>query len=194
MISVKRVFNSVKNITVSQLPISDKEEVILQAIDLGVIELYKRFNLGISCTTIATDTNVYAYEIREDSLSHIISIIDSSGKELKQPTVIGDDNYDFKLIGYRTIILKNPKKDNLTIIYKSSFSGEIKDKNGMIDIPLDFINVLVDYVTYRCHITLNNDNLNEVDTHNKRFERTCLELLNSGYKQEITSAWKKVEI
>lgn len=194
MIQVQRVFNIIKNITVSQLPISDKEDVIIQAIDLGVIELYNRFNLGLTCTFLDTYENTHAYEIREDNLSYIISIIDSNGKELKQPTVIDDDNYDYKLIGYRTIIFRNPKKEKLTIIYKSSFPNMITSVNDNIDIPLDFINALVDYATYRCHITLNNDNMNEVDTHNQRFERTCLNLVSNGFKQEITSTWKKVSI
>ena len=194
MIQVQRVFNIIKNITVSQLPISDKEDVIIQAIDLGVIELYNRFNLGLTCTFLDTAEDTHAYEIREDNLSYIISIIDSTGKELKQPTVIDSDDYDYKLIGYRTIIFKNPKKEKLTIVYKSSFPNMITSINDNIDIPLDFINALVDYATYRCHITLNNDNMNEVDTHNQRFERTCLNLISNGFKQEITSTWKKVSI
>lgn len=191
MIEVKRIFDIVKNITISQLPIKAKDNVILQAIDLGVIELYKRFNLNTNIINIETTENVNLYSINENNITNILQIIDKDGIELKQPKFVNDKEADYKILNYRSFILFNPKNEVLTIIYKSSLPKQITSIDDIIDIPLDFINVLIDYVTYRCHITLNNDNLNEVDTHYQRFEKSCLDLLNSGYKQELSSVWRK---
>lgn len=191
MIEVKRIFNIVKNITVAQLPVKMKDDVILQAIDLGVIELYKRFNLSIKIENIQTTENINLYSIDSENITQILQIIDSNGNELKRIRFVNDKDADYKVISFRNIILLKPKNEVLTVIYKSSLPKQIESIDDKIDIPLDFINVLVDFVTYRCHITLNNDNLNEVDTHYKRFETSCLDLINSGYKQELFSAWKQ---
>lgn len=196
-ISTDRIFQAVKNITVRQLPLKEYPEVICQAIDMGVIELYKRFNLGIDSVEIQTNSDTKMYQVDDNNISFILEINDSKGRTLNRPTIEGE-RFDYKVIGYDKFILTNPKDDDyVTVVYKKSSPNQISyDTDNKtysqeeIDLPLDMFGALVDFVTYRCHITLNNDNLNEVDVHYRRFESTCMDLLSNGYKQEVKESWK----
>lgn len=191
MISVERVLNTAKDIVLSQLPIKENENAILRAIDLGVVELYRRFNLSIDTEVQDIVPNVHVYKIKDESVSQLLYIYDPvNSRNLNSPEIY-DNDFDYKQLNYRTFIITKPEKyKQLIFIYKSNIKKAITNKYDVIDIPLDFYNALVDFVAYKCHITLNNDNLKEMDTHYKRFELACADLVNSGFKQEYTNSWQ----
>lgn len=192
MIKVKRLFSAAQNIVLSQLPVADKDEVIIQAIDLSVIEIYKLFNLAMNIEEFRTNTFTKVYELQNEDISQVIQIENSKGQELIVQNTLNDKHFDYRPITYRKFLFNNPQDETCIAIYKAS-SPEITSKDQILDIPLDFFNALLHHVAYMCHITLNNDNTNEVDTHYKRFEREIQRLEKIGYKQEITYTWKPKE-
>lgn len=191
MIKVERLFKAAQNIVISQLPVADKDEVIIQAIDSGVIEIYKRFNLMLNIEEFKTNTITKVYELKNKDISQVIQIQNSEGKALIVQNTLDDTCFDYRPITYRKFLFNDPKDETCIAIYKAA-PEQIETKEQVIDIPLDFFNVLLDYVAYRCHITLNNDNLNEVDTHYLRFEKSIQELEKQGYKQELSYTWKSL--
>ena len=192
MIKVRRLFNAAQNIVLSQLPVADNDKVILQAIDLSVIEVYKLFNLAINIEEFCTNTLTKVYELQNEDISQVIQIQNSEGRELIVQNTLNDKHFDYRPITYRKFLFNNPQDETCVAIYKAS-PPEITDIDQKIDIPLDFFNVLLHHVAYMCHITLNNDNSNEVDTHYLRFEKAVQKLENQGYKQDLTYTWKSME-
>lgn len=192
MIEVRRLFNAAQNIVLSQLPVADNDKVILQAIDLSVIEIYKLFNLAINIEEFRTNHLTKVYELQNEDISQVIQIQNSEGRELIVQNTLNDKHFDYRPITYRKFLFNNPQDETCIAIYKAS-PQEITSIDQKIDIPLDFFNVLLHHVAYMCHITLNNDNSNEVDTHYLRFEKAVQRLENQGYKQDLTYTWKSME-
>jgi hypothetical protein len=171
----------------SQLPVKANTGTIQMYTYLGVMELYRRFNLLIKAENIFTCEETHLYELRSKNINQVLSIYDQKGKELIPNTIIGSKNYDYKQINYRTFLFTNPKDEYLTFIYKASPKA-IVDLDEELDIPPDMSMALLDYIAYRGHSTINKDNMNEADAYYKRFEMDCADLERQGYKVNLNTA------
>lgn len=216
MIITIDLMKAAKELMISQLPIAEREDIIYRAIELAVIEIYKRFNLSVNSAKLAVSENIHEYPLDEngvDDFSKLITIMNNKGEELIPLNTIDSTYYDYKLINFNRIYIKEPKNEFYTYIYKGSAPTIYKTEEELkyekennpdkepslyknINIPRDFYGVLLDYIAYRCHVTLNSNNvyMTEIDLHYKRFELSCSELDKYGYKQEIVQTWKSRDL
>ena len=109
--TVQDVITYVKYSELSQLAIKDDSVAVMSFINLGMIELYKRFNLGIKVEIVRTNPLVSVYNLRNVDINKVITVYDAEGKTLVSPTSSLDDTYDYTQIGTTTFLLKTPKEE-----------------------------------------------------------------------------------
>lgn len=184
---VKDIVDNAKLTVLSALPVRNQEDTIMFCIYLGLIELYKRFNLSIKTEIIETIEETPVYELRNPDLTQVLDIYSSDGKRLMPASIVDDDSYDYKQLNYRSFLLTKPKNERLMFVYKAAplMFVDIQDE---LDLPLDFLAPLLDYVGYRCHSTINKDNSNEAHNYYTKFEAGCVQLEKQGYKVDLATA------
>lgn len=217
MIDTIELQKAAKELMVSQLPIAEKDDVVFRAIELAVIEIYKRFNLSIQSSKLLIEKDKFLYTLDSKDFAQLITLQNSKGEELVPLNTIDDAYYDYKILNFNQIYIKEPKNEMYDYVYKASAPSiyktltqegrdalarattkEAKEEAERlyvyndIPIPRDFTGALLDYIAYRCHVTLNSNQvyMTEIDLHYKRFELSCAELNKYGYKQEVIQTWK----
>ena len=173
-------------IKLQNLTVAKNDSALIKFIFLGVAELYRRFNLSIKSETITTNENLALYELRNSDVSMLLGIYNVAGKELTQTDVYDSQNYDYKLVNYRSFLLRKPFNGILYTVYKAS-PVIFKDGHDEIDLPDAMIDALLCYVSYMSHTTINRDNINESNIYQQRFDAACRELETQGYKIPLSS-------
>lgn len=170
------------------LILAQKDEILLSFINLGIAELYRRFNLSIKSETITCNFDSALYELRNDDVLMLLTVYDKFGKELRQSDVCDSLAYDFKIINYRSFVLRKPFNGYLFAVYKAA-PIILKDNEDEIDLPIAMINALLDYCAYMGHSTVqsNSQNTREFGLHLQLFESSCQQLENQGYKVPINT-------
>ena len=183
---VKDVMDMAKISSLNNLAIAKNDDALIKFIYLGVSELYRRFNLSIKSETVLINENLNLYELRNSDVSLLLSVYDKLGRELKQTDVFNSNDYDYKLLNFRSFLLKKPFNGVLFAVYKAS-PIVFKDSDDIIDLPDAMIGALLTYVAYVGHSTVNRDNINEASAYSQRFDLACRELEMQGYKVPLNS-------
>lgn len=188
---VKDILDLVK-IKLSNLSISEKEDVLIKMIYLGTSELYRRFNLAIKTETIRINPDLSLYELRNSDVELLLSVYNRQGKELIQSDVINSAEWDYKIVNYRSFILNKPFDGILYSVYKAS-PILIKDSNDELDLPNSMIDALLLYVAYIAHSTITSfdaskrNGMTESDLLYQKFIEACNELEMQGFKIPLNS-------
>ena len=172
--------------SLNNLAIAKNDDALIKFIYLGVSELYRRFNLSIKSETVPINENLNLYELRNPDVSLLLGVYDKLGRELKQTDIFNSNDYDYKLLNFRSFLLKKPFNGVLFAIYKAS-PVVFKDSDDIIDLPDAMIDALLTYVAYVGHSTINRDNINEASAYSQRFDLACRELEMQGYKVPLNS-------
>lgn len=85
-------------------------EKMLGFVNLGIIELSKKFNMVTKVEVIRTSPYTNVYSLRNTDVVQILEIFDSNGKELIRYTTIDGENYDYRLVGFNTFLLKREEQ------------------------------------------------------------------------------------
>lgn len=173
-------------IRMSNIAVSKDESAMLSLINLGVSELYRRFDLRIKSETVQINDNLAIYELRSPDVAMLLSLFNRKGEELKQTDVLDSSNYDFKLVTYRTFMLRKPFNGLIYAVYKAS-AIPLADMNDTIDLPDSMIEALLAHIAYSGYYTINRDNMNESAVYFQRFEAACANLEMQGYKIALST-------
>ena len=184
--NVKDVMDMAKISSLNNLAIAKNDDALVKFIYLGVSELYRRFNLSIKSETVLINENLNLYELRNPDVSLLLGVYDKLSRELKQTDVFNSNDYDYKLLNFRSFLLKKPFNGVLFAVYKAS-PVVFKDSDDVIDLPDAMIEALLTYVAYVGHSTINRDNINEASAYSQRFDLACRELEMQGYKVPLNS-------
>lgn len=166
--------------------VSDNQDAIINFINLGVAELYRRFNLKIKSETIVTTNDLALYTLRNDDVELVLYVYDKTGRELRQSDVINSMDYDYKILNYRSILLRHPHEGYIYVVYKAS-PIKLRDMDDEIDLPSTMLDALLTYVSYVLVGTINSDQKNESSMFYQMFTRQCDEMVNQGYKISLNS-------
>ena len=183
---ISDVVNLAKSSFLYNLPVAKNDNTILMFTYLGLIELYKRFNLSIKVETIETNTLTSIYDLRSSDVNVVFEVYNSKGRKLQKALLAGDDSYDYKQLNYRSFLLTKPQDEVLYFVYKASPAMITMD--SPLDLPMDMLNVLLDYIAYKGHSTINKDGTNESSIYYSRFDKGCIELENRGYVVDLSTA------
>lgn len=171
----------------NNIPVSRNEEALIKFIHLGVSELYRRFNLSIKSETIITSSNLSLYELKNPDISLLLGVYDRTGRELKETDIMDSRTFEYKMVNYKSFLLRNPFDGFLYAVYKASPSKMLKNLDDYIELPDAMIDALLSYVAYIGSSAINKDNTNDTNTYLQRFDTACRELEMQGYKISLST-------
>ena len=181
------------------------DDRLISFMNLGIIELSKRFRLATKVETIQTSMYTHIYTLRHSDVINILDIIDSTGKSLIPQRTSDGESYDYKLMSNNSFLLKRkfdyvesithtPVKGgelediqevqapdlSLVVVY-SAIADLITDKEDDLPIPELFIEALMSYVGYKSYRTLGVNGQNDSSEKWKVFEYCCSLVTNSSF-------------
>ena len=181
------------------------DDKLISFMNLGIIELSKRFRLATKVETIQTSMYTHIYTLRHSDVINILDIIDSTGKSLIPQRTSDSESYDYKLMSNNSFLLKRKFDyvDSIThtkvkggeledlqevqapdlslVVVYSAIADLITNKEDDLPIPELFIEVLMSYVGYKAHRTLGVNGQNDSSEKWKVFEYCCSLVTNSSY-------------
>lgn len=170
--------------TTDPIELAHQSEALLSYINLGLIELYKRFDLSVKVEIVRTSPLVSVYQLRNNDIQKVIDIYDADGKSLRTPSINGEHDYDINLIAHNTYLFKAPREEDIAFVY-SSAPILLKTMNDTVDIPIALLEALLHYIGYRAHAALNGNIDSENNTHYSRFEKSCNEAMLQGFGSAV---------
>ena len=170
----------------NNLAISRNDTALMKFIYLGVSELYRRFNLSVKSETIITSDNLTVYELKNEDVNMLLSVYDRTGRELQQTDITDSLMFEYKLLNYKSFLLRHPSNGLLYAVYKAS-PKPLSDLTDRIELPDAMMDALLTYVAYVGHSTINKDNINEASAYSQRFDIACKELEMQGYRINLST-------
>lgn len=178
-----------KTSELKQLGIKDDNASIINYINLGILELYKRFPLweAEAVITQVADVSLYKLDgidanVTIDLTDHELMVIDTVYDSEDLPYVINNEKDPlsihtpkFNQIKVATIV----PGDVMTVIYRAApkFLTLVSDT---IPLPPQFLEALFIYVGYKGHGSVKVGVKDENNTHYMRFEASCERITNEG--------------
>ena len=190
---------------------------IIQFINLGIIELSKRFVISTKAEQIKTSVYTSMYTLRSPDVIGILEIYDKTGRALVSQVLSDDDNYDYRLINNTTFLYKhktdyrateevNPitgieilqytkEPDNELMVVYSAVADLVVNATDELTIPLVFIDPLVAYIGYKAShsITQAQSGGGENTVSLTKFEASCRLLENSVYVGQTNLMSKSIQ-
>jgi len=168
-----------------------RDKAIISYINLGLIELYKRFALSVKAEIVRTNPEVNMYYLRNLDILKVIHIYDASGTTLVEQRSVDDEEYDIKQLTPITYLFRNPIDEDIAFVYTSSPArvGKLTDEVVILDVMLE---ALLHYIGYRANMTLDGAINAENNTHYMRFEKSCTELKNMGFGEVVHMPFKSI--
>ena len=170
----------------NNLAISRNDTALIKFIYLGVSELYRRFNLSVKSETIITSDNLTVYELKNEDVNMLLGVYDRTGRELQQTDVMNSLMFEYKLLNYKSFLLRHPFDGLLYTVYKAS-PKSLNTLEDRIELPDAMMDALLTYVAYVGHSTINKDNINEASAYSQRFDIACRELEMQGYRINLST-------
>lgn len=194
------------------------DDRLISFMNLGIIELSKRFRLATKVETIQTSMYTYIYTLRNSDVINILDIIDSTGKSLIPQKLSDSENYDYKLMSSNSFLLKRkfdyvdsityttnrggdkienlqdvPAPDHSLVVVYSAIADLVTDEEDDLPIPELFIEALMSYVGYKSYRTLGANGQNDSSEKWKVFEYCCSLVTNSSYAGDDTILGNSVQ-
>ena len=215
---VSEVIATARSCELSNLSTSSfTDSRIIQFINLGIIELSKRFVISTKAEQIKTSVYTSMYTLRSPDVIGILEIYDKTGRALVSQVLSDDENYDYKLINNTTFLYKhkldykateevNPitgieilqytkEPDNELMVIYSAVADLVINTTDDLTIPLVFIDPLVAYIGYKAShsITQAQSGGGENMASLSKFEASCRLLENSVYVGQTNLMSKSIQ-
>ena len=188
------VINKLSN--ADPLIVKEAEQHILSYINLGLVELYKRFDLRSEEVIITLSTDQTVYELDPTNVYHAVNNptgylntmfgdvinISAAYNELGDEYPLNDELNPLSVMTptYNTIQVTNPVQgEQLYIIYNSAPDRiQWTEDLSAVNIPLSasMTEALLHYVGYRGHGSIDGSIQAENNTHYNRFDKSCAKL------------------
>lgn len=169
--------------------IAAKDDVagIVQYINLGMIELYKRFPLKMEEHIVALQTGVETYKMPSDFMWIAAAYgeipIDDQDTIVTQLPVNEEDNpLSVNTVSWNTLqVPQSVTGSYISIMYVAAPKYlTTSDLSKDIELPPQMIEALLHYVGYRAHASMNGNIQAENNTHYTRFEQSCKRIEDRG--------------
>lgn len=166
--------------------IKDNDKAIISFLNLGMLELYKRFPLSQNEYTVQVGTTTASYALPSNFMYALEAyddvVVDGEGKPVPLP--INDSSQETSVYFPSHKILQVPVYEGRTtvsVIYVGKpQSYTINDLSLEVDVPETLIECLMHFIGYKAHLGIKGDGQSENNAHWARFERSCKQALELG--------------
>lgn len=192
---VQDVINAARYSELGNTAIKDNTDAILTFMNLGLLELHKRFPLRVEQTvlTLSNTTTTFnlpstfmyplaAYGEDKDGnidMEHVLPINDESNPESIFFSTFKQVQVPDTLDGSSAVIVFAAKPDKYTA----------DDLNIELDLPETLIEPLLHYIGYKAQLGIRGDAQAENNAHWLRFDRSCKQAQDLGVAYPMDS-WK----
>ena len=187
-------------VRLTSLAVSKNEHVLIQFVNLGLVELYRRFDLLFKTEVVPllipeeqSDGSVKMvvpnngiYTLQNTDVNMLLWLFDEEGKKVSQAEIYQSDKGGYKQLNYNSFILteKFPREGSLTAFYRAS-PPRVQNVEEPLHIPDVMVEALVHFIAYMGNTTINKDNGAEVTLSKQMFEGACADLVNKGYQNSL---------
>lgn len=185
--TVKQVIDLAKASELTGLPAASKDETVLGFINLGVLELYKRFTLSVEEWIIALEDGQSYYTAPEDFM-WIIAAYGEVGMDSVQevnvlPVNEEDNPLSINTVGWNKVqVPLSVTGAYVSIIYAATPEVySITDMNKPVNIPPQMLEALLAYIGWRANSTIDTGIQTEDTVWYNRFESSCSRLEVKGF-------------
>ena len=185
--TVRQVIDLAKASELTGLPAASKDETVLGFINLGVLELYKRFTLSVEEWIIALEDGQSYYTAPEDFM-WIIAAYGEVGMDSVQevnvlPVNEEDNPLSINTVGWNKVqVPLSVTGAYVSIIYAATPEVYgIADMNKPVNIPPQMIEALLAYIGWRANSTIDTGIQTEDTVWYNRFESSCSRLEVKGF-------------
>ena len=185
--TVKQVIDLAKASELAGLPAASKDETVLGFINLGVLELYKRFTLSVEEWIIALEDGQSYYTAPEDFM-WIIAAYGEVGMDSVQevnvlPVNEEDNPLSINTVGWNKVqVPLSVTGAYVSIIYAATPEVYgITDMDKTVNIPPQMIEALLAYIGWRANSTIDTGIQTEDTVWYNRFESSCSRLEVKGF-------------
>ena len=185
--TVKQVIDLAKASELTGLPAASKDETVLGFINLGVLELYKRFTLSVEEWIIALEDGQSYYTAPEDFM-WIIAAYGEVGMDSVQevnvlPVNEEDNPLSINTVGWNKVqVPLSVTGAYVSIIYAATPEVySVTDMEKTVNIPPQMIEALLAYIGWRANSTIDTGIQTEDTVWYNRFESSCSRLEVKGF-------------
>ena len=185
--TVRQVIDLAKASELTGLPAASKDETVLGFINLGVLELYKRFTLSVEEWIIALEDGQSYYTAPEDFM-WIIAAYGEVGMDSVQevnvlPVNEEDNPLSINTVGWNKVqVPLSVTGAYVSIIYAATPEVYgIADMDKPVNIPPQMIEALLAYIGWRANSTIDTGIQTEDTVWYNRFESSCSRLEVKGF-------------
>lgn len=180
--TVGQIIDLAKNGELNGLNVSTKPEVLVGFINLGVLELHKRFQLKVEEYIINLEDTVDIYTMPSDFMWMIAAYgevpIDSVESVNILPINEEDNPLSINTVGWNKVqVPVSVGGAYISIIYVASPTMySVNDLGVEVDLPAQMIEALLSYIGYRANSAIDTGVQTEDSVYYQRFEASCEKL------------------
>ena len=185
--TIRQVIDLAKASELTGLPAASKDETVLGFINLGVLELYKRFTLSVEEWIIALEDGQSYYTAPEDFM-WIIAAYGEVGMDSVQevnvlPVNEEDNPLSINTVGWNKVqVPLSVTGAYVSIIYAATPEVySVTDMDKTVNIPPQMIEALLAYIGWRANSTIDTGIQTEDTVWYNRFESSCSRLEVKGF-------------
>ena len=185
--TVRQVIDLAKASELTGLPAASKDETVLGFINLGVLELYKRFTLSVEEWIIALEDGQSYYTAPEDFMWIIAAYGEVGMNSVQEVNVLPvneeDNPLSINTVGWNKVqVPLSVTGAYVSIIYAATPEVySITDMNKTVNIPPQMVEALLAYIGWRANSTIDTGIQTEDTVWYNRFESSCSRLEVKGF-------------
>lgn len=172
----------------------DQYPKLIRHINLAISDLYSRFNLKESETTVTLQENQTVYTVSASDLLSIKAVYNELGEELALNRPTG--TYSITTPAYNQLKVADVDAETLTVVYKAKHPAlaATGSLNQNIELPDQFKQAVLYYVGFRLHYNRLKDGSAEIGADMKnRYEMECKQLEGWGLTNGDVASQKSEE-
>lgn len=184
--TVRQVIDLAKASELNGLSTANKDDVVLGFLNMGVLELYKRFTLKVEEYLITLEDNVSIYKMPDD----FMWLVAAYGEvDVRSPMLVNvlpvneeDNPLSINTVSWNKVqVPVSSYGSYISLIYVASPDMySILDLDETIDLPAQMIEPLLSYIGYRANASIDTGVQTEDSAWYIRFENSCTRVRTEG--------------
>ena len=184
--TVRQVIELAKASELNGLSTANKDDVVLGFLNMGVLELYKRFTLKVEEYVVTLEDNVSIYKMPDD----FMWLVAAYGEvDVRSPMLVNvlpvneeDNPLSINTVSWNKVqVPVSSYGSYISLIYVASPDMySILELDETIDLPAQMLEPLLSYIGYRANASIDTGVQTEDNAWYIRFENSCTRVRTEG--------------